>query len=553
MIDPATGNPTGDVFNTTTESDLGDFSLTIPQAGAAELMTTGFYFNEISGQLSAAPITLRALGDFTTPGSQSVYVNAVTQMSYRRAKKLIADGVPFADAVQQAEQELRDTFGLPQRSALGSGTAMNLLGGDTDDNAYLLAVSCVLAQAAENEKGNGSVDAKLSEIISKIALDLEPDSMLDASLSAILDDARQGLDGWACMANMQKRLTETGSSATVPTIFKALDFDEDGIVDVDDPDADGDGVLAADDEVLQIAGQLAFDAGGQLWQWDTPTNTHARVRASFGPAGVKAATRGTSQAGPSVVKGDGTVWLVPSGGGAPIQVSGLDQVVSLATGNFPGYGGQFADVAAVKSDGTVWTFHSNNLNDPPFQTAWTEIATIADATPGVSGYSHSVIKGDGTAWYQCTPYSPFVQIAAIAKAKAVGHYADHYAGIWELGWVLGSDGKLWVWYVNTDTCDPSSFTIAEATSNVVSIATIPFYQQDPNAPELYGNVVKADGTLWKLDATYNGTFTFASQQVPGVANAVTLSDDGNAVVTADGSLLARIFKSTEYTPVHFPR
>ena len=54
------GAPTGDVFNTQTVDDLGRFTVAFEASGFVALEGLGFYYNEVSGQLSDAPLTLRA-------------------------------------------------------------------------------------------------------------------------------------------------------------------------------------------------------------------------------------------------------------------------------------------------------------------------------------------------------------------------------------------------------------------------------------------------------------------------------------------------------------
>jgi hypothetical protein len=88
----------------------------------------------------------------------------------------------------------------------------------------------VLGQAAMNE-APGSEDARLQELVGAIALDLEPDGQLGDSLAQTLSQARLTLNPLSCSRHMQKRLSATGSSATLPNILKAVDFDRDGTPD----------------------------------------------------------------------------------------------------------------------------------------------------------------------------------------------------------------------------------------------------------------------------------------------------------------------------------
>ncbi|NUO50822.1 MAG: hypothetical protein HOV80_18370, partial [Polyangiaceae bacterium] len=66
--------PTGALFTTQTASDQGDFLVTAPP-GLAGLEATGFHFNELAGELSTAPIVLRATS--VVDASNPVFINVV--------------------------------------------------------------------------------------------------------------------------------------------------------------------------------------------------------------------------------------------------------------------------------------------------------------------------------------------------------------------------------------------------------------------------------------------------------------------------------------------
>ncbi|MBI5488989.1 MAG: hypothetical protein HY905_16765 [Deltaproteobacteria bacterium] len=233
----ASGAPTGQVFNTQTTNDLGEFSVTFAYTGFVSLQADGFYYNEVAGRLSTAPITLRAFHEIRGGGAQAAYVNVLTHLSYQRALSLVLGGAAYADAIVQAEAELRTALqvGLPTFDPAEQAIRMNILGGDTDPNAYLLAVSAVLAQAAELDAGpGGPVDATLQELLNATAADLEADGALDATTGRLLREAQLALDSATVMADLADRLAALGSPAQVPDIDRILDVDADLLVDADD-------------------------------------------------------------------------------------------------------------------------------------------------------------------------------------------------------------------------------------------------------------------------------------------------------------------------------
>ena len=262
--------PTGEVFTTRTIDDAGRFSVELGGATSpVSIESTGFYYNEVTGSLSGAPLTLRAL-DETMAGANQAYLNVITHLAYERARRLAGDGMAIDDAEAAAEAELRIglQIGPPGFDPATPGLDMTILGGDTDPNAYLLAASAVVAQAAVAR--GGPVDAALQELLNTLGLDLADDGVLEAANVAALVAAQRALDPDAVMARLAVRLAEIGSSAVVPDINRMIDTDGDGVVNRDDScptgvdDADGDGVADACDNCPAVANatQADFDSDG---------------------------------------------------------------------------------------------------------------------------------------------------------------------------------------------------------------------------------------------------------------------------------------------------
>jgi hypothetical protein len=229
------GRPSGRVFQTETSDDAGQFDVELSAAGEVSVEATGFYYNELSGTLSDAAIVLRAFDELDSQ-EHTTYVNVVTHLAYNRVRALVHDGAEWADAVAQAEQELRLALRVGVASLdPGAAVAMSELGGDTDANAYLLAVSAVLLNAAIMEAGvDGPIDATLQELMSQIAVDLAGDGELGPARTSLLIDAQASLDPQDIEAKLAARMAMIGWSAEVPDLERVLDRDQDGVVDRDD-------------------------------------------------------------------------------------------------------------------------------------------------------------------------------------------------------------------------------------------------------------------------------------------------------------------------------
>jgi len=231
----ALGNPTSANFQTSTTDNLGDFALTFTYQGPVLLTGTGFYFNEAEGALSGAQISLKSFAEVTQSGSQNAYVNLITHLAFNREQTLVAT-MPFAQAVTQAETELRGQLGVGGASFNpgAAGSQLNLLSGDTVEAAYLFAVGSVFAEAAQLSTAAGSEDAKLQQLVNTTASALATAGTLPTATVASLALAQQCIEPDNFMASLQANFTSNAATTAVPNINRALDSDLDGIPNLTD-------------------------------------------------------------------------------------------------------------------------------------------------------------------------------------------------------------------------------------------------------------------------------------------------------------------------------
>src|SRR3989338_9171495 len=129
---------TGKTFSTKTTDHSGSFSISIENSNPLlEVVGNGFYFDEVKGELSSAPMTLRALVDLRS--GTTVNLNVLTSLSVGRIRQLVSGGTPFATASNQAASETLAAFGIPDNESFRNFSNMNLAT-DGDANAILLAI-----------------------------------------------------------------------------------------------------------------------------------------------------------------------------------------------------------------------------------------------------------------------------------------------------------------------------------------------------------------------------------------------------------------------------
>lgn len=242
--------PTGELFQTATSDDLGAFEVEIAARGFAAIEASGFYYNEVTGALSLAPIQLRALTEVTDEGVQPASINLLTHIGAARAAH--TSGMSIAEITANAELALQAVLGVPTAGldADARGITTDLVQGDVPPSQYLLAVSSVFAQAAVDR--GSSVDANLAELINTLAADFADDGQIAAELRAELDAAQSHVDPAQVREALAARLAALGSDAAVPELEHFLDSDLDGfanlhdlcpaVPDPDQADADSDGL-----------------------------------------------------------------------------------------------------------------------------------------------------------------------------------------------------------------------------------------------------------------------------------------------------------------------
>ncbi len=196
---------TGRNFTGTITDDKGTFDMTVQDLASSfvSISSDGFYFDEVSGQLSASRLVLNAIVDVSS--GQSINVNVLTHLETERIKFLVSKGTSFSNAKAQAEKEILSIFNINNTV---SGFESLDISKNTEGDAALLAISAIL-------QGTHSV-AQLTELLAKISLDIKEDGILNNDLlkSELINEA-QLLNLSKVKENITKRYKDLGVTATI--------------------------------------------------------------------------------------------------------------------------------------------------------------------------------------------------------------------------------------------------------------------------------------------------------------------------------------------------
>jgi len=180
---------TGTTYRTTIIDRQGAFEQRDMQLSSqfVELEATGYYFNEVKGELSSAPLTLSAIADVSA--ADNVNANILTTLERERILYLIADGMNFAAAKKRAHREVLAVFGMTPAEVEDAVTL------DVEADVQLLAVSAIVQGMRPA--------AEVTRLISTIASDLRADGTLDdMSAASALKNNAMGIDADKLVGNM---------------------------------------------------------------------------------------------------------------------------------------------------------------------------------------------------------------------------------------------------------------------------------------------------------------------------------------------------------------
>ena len=209
-------SPTGRNFSSAITDNTGRFAVANVQLESpyVELRANGYYFNEVSNEISSGQLTLFALSNLT--GKTSLNVNILTHLEKNRMVTLMSGDNPktFAQAKLQAQEEVLAIFDY-SRANVPESELLDI-SQDGAANAKLLAMSAII-------QGDLTV-GQMSQLLANMSTDIASDGTLDdTNLRNTLIENSKNLDMEEVRSNLVAHYTSLGISATIPDFETEID------------------------------------------------------------------------------------------------------------------------------------------------------------------------------------------------------------------------------------------------------------------------------------------------------------------------------------------
>ncbi len=212
---------TGKSFTSTITSDDGSFSFNNIELNSDLVLITanGFYFSEIYGMLSDAQLSLHTLTDISD--KESININVLTHIIKGRIENLVADGMSFQNANEQAKTEIMTFLGVTED--FGPDFEDLDISINDENNAILLAFSIILQKWAYIWYEIPPFTAELSQLLSHLSNDFSADGNIENQqlIDTLLYNISQ-LNLNDVRSRIEKRYSNLGMNVTIPDFEKYI-------------------------------------------------------------------------------------------------------------------------------------------------------------------------------------------------------------------------------------------------------------------------------------------------------------------------------------------
>lgn len=200
------GDTSSEISNTLVQANLGNFTLET-DPGLLSVRATGRFYDETTATYSDDTVTLSALVNVAADEESTLYINVLTHMSHDYAVELINQGNSYGQAMQQAENRVKEllasvTGEVPTTQPFINMNLSNSPGTVPEDNAYVLYVSSLLTEAV-NERSLEDPGYTMTTLLNTLKADVFNDSAIDEETLVSLQEANGRLDAASIQQNLE--------------------------------------------------------------------------------------------------------------------------------------------------------------------------------------------------------------------------------------------------------------------------------------------------------------------------------------------------------------
>ena len=206
---------TGRNINSNIKNNQGEFEIDNIEFISQYVNTTtsGYYFNEISGENSQSMLTLYGISDLSDKSSMNI--NILSHLEKERVENLLSGGLSFRQAKDQALQEILAIFEMEKPDNVES--ELLDISRDGEGNAILLAISIIFQ--------GYRTTADLSLLMADFITDFAPDGVLDSpSIQGALISHATSLNLTDIREHIEDHYNELGDEVSIPDFEEYIQY-----------------------------------------------------------------------------------------------------------------------------------------------------------------------------------------------------------------------------------------------------------------------------------------------------------------------------------------
>lgn len=209
---------TGISYTTTVQDDQGnfDFGILDIRSPYVEIVATGAFYNELTGEQTSGSLSLRSIADLSN--QKSVNVNVFTHLETRRLLELNGGEKRFKAVSQQAHGEVLKAFGL-QRFEMDEVNTYSLTDGIKGAGSLLVVSASLLKDKTET---------RFAEYLEELCEKLKETGTLPDDTKEEIRKNALSIDWTKVAEGLVAKYKETGLEITVPDLSYFIDWDGDG-------------------------------------------------------------------------------------------------------------------------------------------------------------------------------------------------------------------------------------------------------------------------------------------------------------------------------------